>query len=105
MGSPSDLFLRVYDAKGAKIAEVEDTGTSEAFFAWSVPADGTFRLMVEDLHRRGGPDHAYRLEVEAFEPSFSLAVTQVDKKTEFLDTFQVPQGGVLRVRVEASRRE
>ena len=61
------------------------------------PADGVYKLMAEDLLRRGGPAHAYRIEVEAYQPGFSL-VTDMEK-------YDAPQGGVFLTKVTAVRRD
>jgi len=95
LGSPADLFLRIYRADGTKLAEVDDTGTAEGRLTFTVPADGRYLLAVEDLLRRGGPAFAYRVIVEPNQPSFSLALDA--------DRFTVPQGGVFVTKVTATR--
>lgn len=98
LGSPSDLFMRLYKADGGLLAEADDSaGNEEGILDATLPEDGTYRLMVEDLHRRGGPDHAYRVDIEPYQPGFSLVVEG--------DTFNAPHGGVFVAKVTAQRRD
>jgi len=53
--------------------------------------------MAEDLHRRGGPEHVYRIQVEPYQPGFTLALES--------DKFDAPQGGVFVAKVTAGRRD
>ncbi|HEY5315830.1 MAG TPA: PPC domain-containing protein [Pirellulales bacterium] len=96
LGVPTDLFLRLYDAAGKQLAEVEDTAGEEGTIDYTVPADGTYRLMVEDLLNRGGPEQVYRVEFSRYEPGFSLSID--DEK------ISVPYKGVLALKVAAVRR-
>lgn len=96
LGSPSDIFMQLYKSDGAKLAEAEDAGTSEGVIDYTFPEDGTLRLMVEDLHRRGGSEFAYRVEIKPFEPGFSLAAEA--------ERLNVPKGGVFVVKVTCARR-
>jgi hypothetical protein len=97
LGSPSDLFLRCYDAAGGMLAEAEDNGPEEAILNFTLPAAGLYRLRVEETHRGGGPDDVYRIAVTPYQPGFSLAVAA--------DKVDAPQDGVFVVKVTAARRE
>lgn len=97
LGSPTDLFLRLYKADGSLLVEAEDSGIDEGLVDYTFPEEGMYRLMVEDLHHRGGPDHAYRIVVEPYSPGFTLAVEA--------DKFDVPQGGVFVAKVTSARRD
>lgn len=105
LGSPSDLFLRLFKADGGQVAEAEDSGTAEGALNFTFPEDGIYRLAVEDLHRRGGPQHVYRIEAAPYQPGFSLQLTDGEKKDQFLETVSAPRGGVFRVRVVCARRD
>lgn len=94
-GSPSDLNFKILNKDGGQVAAAEDTGTSEGTIAFKAPADGDFVLVVEDLNHRGGPEHAYRIEVTAKPPQFSLVTS--------LDTFNIPAGGTVMATVTATR--
>lgn len=97
LGSPTDLFLRVYKADGGVVTEVDDSGTLEGVLDFNCPADGVYRLMVEDLHRRGGPEHVYRIEVEPYAAGFTLNVEA--------ERLNPPQAGVFTAKVTAGRRD
>lgn len=98
LGSPTDLFIRLYKADGSRLAEVDDApGNEEGILDVTFPEDGTYRLMIEDLHRRGGPEFAYRIAVEPYQPGFTLAVEG--------NTFNAPQGGVFVAKVTSARRD
>lgn len=97
LGSPSDLFMRLYKADGAQVAEVDDTGANEGILDYTFPEAGVYRLMAEDLHRRGGPEHAYRISIEPYRAGFSLAVEG--------EKFDAPQGGVFVAKVTCGRRD
>lgn len=76
LGFPLDPTLRVLDASGKVLAEVDDTGRDgrDAELAFTAPADGEYRLVVRDLNGRGGPRHAYRLDVVLPRPDFHASV-------------------------------
>ncbi|HUY32333.1 MAG TPA: PPC domain-containing protein [Pirellulales bacterium] len=97
MGSPADLFLRLYKADGALLVEAEDAGTEDGVINYTFHEDGVYRLMVEDLLRRGGPEYVYRVEFEPYRPGFTLTVDA--------DKFDAPKGGVLVLKVAAARIE
>lgn len=73
LGSPTYAFLRLLNASGGKLAETGVSDAEEESLKYTFPADGTYVLMVEDLLRRGGPEHAYRVEIAPTAP-FSLSL-------------------------------
>lgn len=97
LGSPADLLFRVTRADGGGIAEAEDAGQGEGQATVTIPEDGIYRLSVEDLLRAGGPQQAYRIEIESFQPGFTLAV-----ETDKLD---FPQEGTVVAKVTCGRRD
>ncbi|MBL9124928.1 MAG: PPC domain-containing protein [Planctomycetaceae bacterium] len=97
LGSPTDLFLRLYKADGGLLAEADDAETDEGTLDHTFAEAGVYRLMAEDLHRRGGPEHVYRIQVEPYQPGFTLALES--------DKFDAPQGGVFVAKVTAGRRD
>jgi hypothetical protein len=94
-GSPCDLFLRLLKADGAEVASADDVGTNDAVLDYTFPADGDYTLVVEDLHRRGGTEFAYRIAVTPFAEKFDLAASA--------DTLNIPAGGLVTVTVSATR--
>ncbi|MBA4015759.1 MAG: hypothetical protein C0483_01085 [Pirellula sp.] len=94
-GSPTDLFLRMYDKDGKTVAEAEDAGLEEGVLDYAFAADSAYYLAVEDLLGRGGPQFTYRIEIEPYQPSFALAID--------VAKFDVPHGGVAKGKVTATR--
>ncbi|MBX3412504.1 MAG: PPC domain-containing protein [Pirellulales bacterium] len=97
-GSPTDLYLRLYKADGSVLAEAEDSaGNEEGVLDVTFPEDGTYRLEVEDLLRRGGSDHVYRIDAQPYQPGFTLAIEAT--------TLNAPQSGVFVAKVTSARRD
>lgn len=94
-GSPSDLYMRLLKADGGEVAAADDTGPLEGIINFTFPADGDYTLVVEDLHRRGGSEFAYRIAVAPHEETFQL--------TAAADTLNIAAGGVTIVTVNAVR--
>ena len=94
-GAPTDLYLRMLKADGAQIAAADDTGTTEGVLDFNCPADGDYTLAVEDLHRRGGSQFAYRVAVQPYQVGFELSAAT--------DTLNLPQEGTVAVAVTAVR--
>lgn len=63
LGSPSIVKLRLVDEDDQQLAESPVTEDDEWAFDYTIPADGMYRMVVEDLLRRGGPGHGYRIEM------------------------------------------
>jgi hypothetical protein len=93
--SPTDLVLKMLNAQGGEIANLDDTGTDEGVLDFNCPADGDYTLLVEDLHKRGGPEFAYRVVVKPFDQPLKLNVAA--------ETLNVPAGGLIPVLVTAVR--
>jgi hypothetical protein len=97
LGSPADLSVRILNADGGTIAELENSGGGDRELEFQSPADADYRIAVEELYRRSGPDFTYRVEVIPFEPGFTL--------TAEADKWDVPRGGVLVTKVTSARKE
>ncbi|MFM7842910.1 MAG: PPC domain-containing protein [Planctomycetota bacterium] len=99
-GSPALVKFFVQKADGAALAESPVSEADEEAVAFTVPDDGSYRLLVTDLLKRGGPDFTYRVSVEPVVP-FSLAL-KPDKATryKFLAT---KTGGTLAIDVPVTR--
>jgi hypothetical protein len=79
-GSELDPILRILNAQGLPLAEVDD-GTYERVTQsdswlenWTVPADGKYVLEIRDLHQRGGEQFPYAVQIRRAEPYFQLEV-------------------------------
>jgi len=95
LGAPTDLILRMLDAKGAQLATADDDGKAEGRLNFPFPADGVYFLEVSELNKRGGSQYGYRVEVAEYQPGFRVSAAA--------DTLNVPAGGTLAVAVTATR--
>ncbi len=94
-GSPADLYLRLFDAQGKQLAEVDDTAGEEGRLVFTPPADGIYYLQVEELAQQAGPAFSYRVEVRPRTPTVQLTADAL--------VLNAPQGGVAVVKVTATR--
>ena len=101
LGSPSLLFMRLYDASGKSLAETKVSDSDEFTLTHTFPADGMYCLMVQDLLRRGGPEHAYRVEMESND-GFTLSLKN-DKATKLRFT-NAKSTGACALDVQIARR-
>jgi len=88
LGSPTLLMMRLLDAAGKKLAETAVNDADEWSFDFTFPADGIYRLQVEDLLQRGGREHVYHVTVSPA-GSFELSIKN-DKATK--DRFAMEPG-------------
>ncbi|MGD9748842.1 MAG: hypothetical protein AB7I98_20380 [Verrucomicrobiales bacterium] len=60
-GSPLDAVLVVQNTEGKELKRADDLGKyfRDAELVWTVPADGTYQLLVSDLFGKGGFDYTY----------------------------------------------
>ncbi len=98
-GSPAIAALRVLDAAGKQLAESAVTESDEPLLAFAPPADGTYRLAVEELVGRFGSDFVYAIECDN-RPRFSLTLKN-DKTTKIKQT--LPSGGAFYLDVQCQR--
>ena len=97
IGSASEVMLQLRDAKGTAIASSSVNDAGEGSVTNTIPADGAYFLVVDELIRRGGPQHAYRIAAELLTPGFTLD-TDVEKA-------EATPGGSFSVKVNATRRD
>ncbi|HEX8203598.1 MAG TPA: pre-peptidase, partial [Isosphaeraceae bacterium] len=72
VGSMADPVLRLADAQGKTLTEVDDALGKDPRLEWTAPADGPYVVYVRDLHGRGGADFGYVLLAEPARPDFVL---------------------------------
>ncbi len=98
-GSECDPVLRLLDAKGAIVTEVDDAPGmgKDARIEWKAPADGSFAIQVTDLHARGGEALSYVLLAEAPDPDFTVVCDP--------DMINVGPGGRVPLFVRVTRRQ
>jgi hypothetical protein len=78
-----DPFILITDAKGNELTSFDDHGINFNALAqfnrdpvgvFRAPANGTYRLLVQERYRRGGPRFVYVLRVGKAEPDFQPVV-------------------------------
>jgi hypothetical protein len=76
---PGDPFVIITDAKGTELTTFDDHGINTNALAqfnrdplgtFSVPANGTYRVLVQDRYRNGGARFLYTLHLGKPEPDF-----------------------------------
>ncbi len=95
-GSPTSAYLRLLKPDGAALASKEDFGVGDPTFDYTFPADGDYVLVVEELHRRGGPQFSYRVEMQPVETGFALSAAA--------NTVNLGAGGTASIRVNVVRK-
>ncbi|MHB1556179.1 MAG: PPC domain-containing protein [Isosphaeraceae bacterium] len=97
LGRPLDPVLRILDAAGKVVAESDDGSRNDrdSERSFTAPADGDYRLVVRDLHGRGGPRFAYLLTVSGPRPDFELSLAA--------DRFDLTPGKTTKVKVAVKR--
>ncbi len=70
--SQADPVLKIMDEKGKQLVEVDDTFGKDPRVEWTAPADGTYAVVVTDLHGRGADAFPYVLLAEVARPDFVL---------------------------------
>jgi hypothetical protein len=73
-GSECDPVLRLLDAKGTVLTEVDDTPGmgKDARIEWKAPSDAIYAVQIADLHARGGEALPDVVLAEQASPDFSV---------------------------------
>jgi hypothetical protein len=103
LGQPLDAVLKVLDASGKVLSEVDDPGsrrrntTRDPELTFTVPADGSYRIVVRDLHGRGSFRQVYLLTIAPPTADYTLTLAA--------DQFTLPpkRGEVLKIPVTVVR--
>jgi hypothetical protein len=99
IGSPCYLQLSLFKPDGSLLAEAAVTEADEQPLVATFPADGAYRLVVEDLLRRGGPEFGWHVEAVPFS-GFGLQL-KPDKATP--SKFALAKNGAISLEVQAVR--
>jgi hypothetical protein len=76
---PGDPFVILFDAKGNELASFDDHGINfnslaqfnrDPIGTFRIPANGQYRLFVQERYRNGGPRYQYVLRLTKVEPDF-----------------------------------
>ncbi len=94
---PLDLELSIVDAQSKELAAADDVpGTTDPELAFTVPEDGTYRILVTDRSGHSGDRRAcYRLSIENPREDFTLTLP---------DLLSIPLGTPAKIPVTAVRR-
>jgi len=63
-----DPVMEVYNAKGGRVGQNDDSGTSDSYLRWTAGEDGEFTVLVRDQLNRGTPAFTYRIEITNVTP-------------------------------------
>lgn len=72
LDSRMDTMLRLFDAKGNKIAENDDAIGTDSHIDWTAPADGDYTIQVTDRTGQYGETYYYALTIQPNRPDFNL---------------------------------
>lgn len=74
--SPVDATLRIEDAEGKSLQQVDDSEKEalDPSVRWKAPKDGDYKLVVADRFHHGSADHIYELTVQPSVPSLSATL-------------------------------
>ncbi len=97
LGSPCDLFLQIEETNGARVAEASFNNGEDGNLTNTFAKAGSYRLLVEELNRAGGPNLNYHLLLEKLLPGFSLSTETA--------RVSAPPGETFDIVVSAVRRE
>ncbi len=99
LGSPLDAVLTVMDAQGKVMATADDTGNStDPSLYFQAKTAGTYYLQVsERFSPRGGPEFAYRMQIEPAEPLPGFEVVFP------VETINVTPGGEAKLKLDIVR--
>ena len=79
-GSPAIVSMRILKPDGSVLGQTTASDDDEERLTVTFPADGTYRLVAEELLHRGGPMFTYRV-VARSGPTFDLAIKNDAKLT------------------------
>ncbi len=95
LGSPCDVYMKVIRTNGAEVAEVNLSALSEGAITNTFKESGTYRLLVEELNRRGEPGFNYVIDASVAKAEVALSIE--------VDRVQLPVEGSARVKITAER--
>jgi hypothetical protein len=99
--SPLDPVLSIYNAKGGRLAQNDDSGGPDAYLRFGVPEDGDYIVGVEDHLKSGGPGFVYRVEIEPVKPALTMGLPE--RQQYVATTLAVPKGNRMALMVSAQR--
>jgi hypothetical protein len=101
--SPLDSVMSVYNSKGGRLAQNDDSGMPDSYLRFTAPADDEFAVSVTDLLNKGGAEYSYRVEVARVAPGLALTLPERQQYVDIIGA--VPRGNRLAIMVNANRRD
>ena len=98
LGSPADIIVRLEDATGKVLQEVDDKalGTADTYLEATLPADGTYHAVVLERFQAGGPRYDYLISLGQPIPELLATVAS--------DAFTVKAGETVKIPITLERR-
>lgn len=90
--SPLDAVLEIYDEKGSRLQQNDDSGGPDSYLRWKVPADGNYGVAIRDQQGRGGETFVYRVEIAPVRKEVGLWLPEMEQNTQDRQTIAVPKG-------------
>jgi len=103
--SPLDGVLTISHAGGGGIAGNDDAIGPDSYFRFTAPEDKEYVLQVTDHLGKGGPTHAYRLELQPVAPRLAMSIPKVSLFSQERQTIVVPRGNRYATLLQASRSD
>jgi hypothetical protein len=107
LNSPVDPVVSLFKADGTSLVRLDDIGRGDLDVDGTptLPADGEYRIVVEDLNGIGGPRCVYLLDVQPSAINYALTVASAElssalgKPVEIAVTIDRPKGNVAEIEV------
>lgn len=98
LGSTLDAVIRIHDAQGEQLVELDDRPQDDAdiHLEWAAPKDGDYFVTLTDRFAHGGPGYWYALSILEPQPAVLLQVAA--------ETFTVQTETPLEIPVTIERR-
>lgn len=101
--SAIDPVMYLYNSGGGQIAANDDSRGPDSYFAFNVPADGEYSLMVRDHLMRGGVDFVYRVEFQPIKPRLTLSIPRVERYGQYRQQIYVARGNRFATNINMAR--
>ena len=106
VSSPLDPVLGIRDATGKSLKGNDDANNGpDSLITFTFPADGEYFVNVYDHLRKGGPQHVYRIETEAFNPEVVASIPYLSQRdSQSRQMIPVPRGNRVASIMNVTRR-
>lgn len=102
--SPLDSVLHLFDSTGKYLkGNDDDRGQPDSYLRFKAPADGEYRLDVEDRQLRGREEMVYAVEISQASP---IAELTLDERRRYqAQVINIPQGGRIAAMMTVKRKD